>query len=443
MKRFTEILSGSAVMLFHVSLTGWLFCLSKINVEFEAMSLNYLPLCAVLLGAYYLDRLMLRRGLPVPVFALAQIALVALGAYVFVSSAYLQPFKTGTVVMNCIVFCLGFVVADFVAWMPTNEGGVLLRFDGLAVMIIILLALDHILSLPAAGGAIAMCAVSLFAALLSSVSMRSGRLAGRGGAVQGDPAVGKIMLGIVLGLMAALAGLLVMFATSGMKSFFGFMLEVGRRCLNAIVAALLWLYGMLERFMLWLSQFASDTPMEAVGAQQAGPAVEPDLSGGELSAVPGWLYPALIALAAAAVIFVIFRLRHVRVGKLRLHTPGVKIQTRSSGLRAAIAEMLQRLKAAISFRWRCLRWRKTAPGLLVWCERCVEKDARRLPGESGESFLRRLSRLGYAPELSKALESLAQLVERSFYSPAPMPVPADVYKTLKRGKFKTEKTDAD
>lgn len=441
MKKFTEILSGSAVMLFHVALTGWLFCLSKVNVEFEAMSLNYLALCAVLLPAYYLDLFMLRRGLPVPVFALAQIAFAAIGAWVFVQSAYLQPFKTGTVVMSCIIFCLGFVVADFVAWIPTNESGVLLRFDALTAMIIILLALDHILSLPAAGGAIAMCAVSLFAMLLSGVSMRSGRLAGRGTAVQGDPAVGKILLGVVLGLMALLAGLLVMFATSGMKSFFGFALELGRKCLRAVGAALLWLYGLLERFMLWLSQFASNEPMGAVNAPQSGPVIEPDLSGGELSAVPDWLYPALIALAAAAVVFAIFRLRHVRVGKQRFHTGVVRVQTRSSGLKAALGELLLRLKNLVLFRWRCLRFRKTAPGLLLWCEGRVEKSLRRLPGESGESFLRRLSRLGYSPELSAALESLAELVERSFYSPVPVTVPAEVCKSLRRGKFKTEKTD--
>ena len=176
MKRFTELLSGSSVMLFHAALTGWIFCLSKINTDFEAMSLNYLPLCAALLLAYYLDRLMLHMGVPVPVFAVAQIVFVGLSAWMFTKCIYILPFKTGAVVMNCIIYCMGFLIACYVAWMPTNENGVLMRFDALAVMLIILLVLDHVLVLPAAGGATAMCGVCMALMLASGISMRSGRL---------------------------------------------------------------------------------------------------------------------------------------------------------------------------------------------------------------------------------------------------------------------------
>lgn len=442
MKRFTELLSGSTVMLFHAALTGWMFCLSKINTDFEAMSLNYLPLCAALLLAYYLDRLMLHRGVPVPLFAVAQMVFIGLSAWLFTKCIYILPFKAGTVVMNCIIYCLGFLVACYCAWMPTNENGVLMRFDALAVMLIILLVLDHVLSLPAAGGATAMCGVCMLLTLTSSVSMRSGRLSGRGSAVQGDPAVGKILLAVVLAVMAGLAALLAAFASSGMKSFFGFIISTGKKCINALFAALVWLYGLLERFMLWLSQFASDEPMGPIENPQMGGAVDPDISGGELATIPSWIYPVLIAIACAIIIFFIFRLRHVRVGRVHYVSTGVRIQKRRSGWKKAMLELLNRLKSAVLFRWRCLRWRKTAPALLVRCERRVEKEYSRQAGESGESFLRRLSGCDYAPELSAALKSLADCVERSFYSPKPVAVPADVYKTIRRGKFKTEKTDA-
>ena len=442
MKRFTELLSGSSVMLFHAALTGWMFCLSKINTDFEAMSLNYLPLCAALLLAYYLDRLMLHRGVPVPVFAVAQIVFVGLSAWMFTKCIYILPFKTGTVVMNCIIYCMGFLIACYVAWMPTNENGVLMRFDALAVMLIILLVLDHVLVLPAAGGATAMCGVCMALMLASGISMRSGRLSGRGSAVQGDPAVGKILLGVVLAVMAGLAALLVMFATSGMKSFFGFIISTGKKCLNALFSALVWLYGLLERFMLWLSQFASDEPMGPIENPQMGGAVEPDISGGELTTIPPWIYPVLIAIVCAVIIFFIFRLRHVRVGRVHYVSASVRIQKRQSGWKKALLELLRRFKSALVFRWRCLRRRKSAPALLVWCEGRVEKEYCRRPGESGESFLRRLSGLPYAQELSEALGKLADCVERSFYSPKPIAVPADVYKTIRHGKFKIEKTDA-
>ena len=85
MKRFTELFSGSSVMLFHVALTGWMFCLAKINNDFQEMSLNYLPLCAALLLAYYLDRLMLHKGAPVPLFAVNR--------YASPSTAIAEPWK--------------------------------------------------------------------------------------------------------------------------------------------------------------------------------------------------------------------------------------------------------------------------------------------------------------------------------------------------------------
>ena len=442
MKRFTELLSGSAVMLFHAALTGWLFCLAKINSDFQVMSLNYLPLCAALLAAYFLDRLMLHRSVPVPVFIVAQLLFIGLGAWLYTQCVVLQPYKTGSVVMNCIIYCLGFLVADYVAWMPTNENGVLMRFDALAVMLVILLALDKLLALPAAGGAIAMCAVCLLLMLLSSVSMRSGRLAGRGSAVQGDPALGRVVLGAVLGLLAVLAGLVVAYAAGGVKSISEFLLNVINTCISAVKTALLWLYALFERFMLWLTSFMDPGPMGAVGMAPMGGGPEPEIEAGELGAIPFWIYPALIALAAAVLIFVIFRLRRLKVGRVHFASAPVRVEKRSSGLKKALLELFARLKAAVLFRWRCLKNRKTAPALLVWCEGRVDKSLRRRADESGESFLLRLSRCGYGPELSKALESLANCVERSFYSPAPIPVPAEVYKTLKRGKFKMEKTDA-
>ena len=442
MKRFTEILSGSAVMLFHVALTAWLFCLSRLNSEFAEMSLNCLPLCAVLLLGYYLDMLMMRKGAPVPVFAAAQIAFVALAVWVFTQSVHLEPYKSGTVIMNCIIYCLGFLVADFVAWMPTNESGVLLRFDALAVMLIILLVLDELLILPAADTAMLMCAVCLVLMLLSAISMRSGRLAGRGRAVTGDPVVGRIALVVVFVLLAVLAVLVVMYATSGMKSFSEFCLMVINAVVAAVKAVLLWLYGLLEAFMLWLSQFAADVEMEAVGLEMSGTAA-PEISGGEVGEMPGWIYPVLIVLAAAALVFIVYRLRHVRLGRVHFSVGNVQVQKRQSGLKKALLDALRRGLGALSFGWNCLRWRKTAPGLLAWVERRVEPAQRRRDGESGEAFLRRLSSCGFGCELSSALLTLADSVERSFYSPVPAAVPAPVYKTLRRGKFKTEKTGAD
>ena len=60
MRRFTEILSGSAAMLFQVALTGWMFALSEINFDFVTMELNYILLSAVMLLGYYINMAVMR-----------------------------------------------------------------------------------------------------------------------------------------------------------------------------------------------------------------------------------------------------------------------------------------------------------------------------------------------------------------------------------------------
>ena len=111
MKRFAEILSGSAAVLFQMALTGWMFALSKINFDFVVMELNYLLLCAILLAAYFINMAVIRRGVPVPVFAIIESGLVAAGAFAFVKSVHLEPFALRTVIINCVIYCLGFAAA--------------------------------------------------------------------------------------------------------------------------------------------------------------------------------------------------------------------------------------------------------------------------------------------------------------------------------------------
>lgn len=440
MKRFTEIISGSAVMIFHVALTGWMFCLSEVNHDFTFMSLNYLYLSAVLLLAYYIDRILLSHSVPVPIYVGVQIVFVAAGIYVFVKSAAIEPFQISTIVINCIVFVMGFVVAAFVSWYPTNTNGIVMRFDGLAAMLIILLVLDEILLLPAADGAAAMCAVSLVLCLVSAISLKSGQLSGRGSAVQGNPALGRIMLGVAFGIIGILAFAVVLYATSGMKSFSEFCLDVINSCWEAVKTALLFIYAVFEKIMLWLTRFYEPDEMSA-GAVEMGGTLVIEPGSEEVGEVPGWIYWFLGALGAALLAYILFKLRHVRVGRMKSRRVVVYDIRRESGLGKALKQLLEKLISAIGYRYKCLRYRRSAPGLLVWCEKHVDTSQRRTADESGERFLRRIAASGPGEEMASALNSLAFLVERSFYSPQPLGVPRELYKTIKHGKFKAEKTD--
>lgn len=440
MKRFTELLSGSAAVLFQVAMTGWMFALSEINFDFEYMGLNYVLLSAVMLLAYYLNIVIMRRGVPVPVFAVVQLVFVAAGIFAFINAAELVPYTLRTVIINCIVYCLGFAVAAFLAWTPTNQNGILIRFDALALMIVVLLVLDHVLFIPGADGALGMCVFCLVVTLLASISLKSGALAGRGSAVQGNPALGRIMLFVVFGIIALLAVLVVIYAASGVKSFSEFLLNIITVCITAVKAVLIYLYGLFERFVLWLAQFMKDAPMEAVGAGETvtvGPEISEEVEG----EMPGWIYYALGGIGLAALGFIIFKLRKLTAVKVRSHAAVITTVRRESGLKKALKELWLKIKTELSFRYNCLRYRRSAPGLLAWCEKKAAGELSRAVDESGERFLLRLGSV-LGGESGEALAELAALVERSFYSPCPATVPTPLYKKVRKTEFKAKKTEA-
>lgn len=438
MKRFTEYLSGSAAVLFQVALTGWMFALSEINFDFVSMEMNYVLLSAVLLCAYYLNLLIMRRGVPVPLFVLIELALVAAGIFAFVRSTKTEPYELRTVIINCIVYCLGFAVAAFISWSPTNQNGILMRFDALAVMTAVMLVLDQLLFMPGAKGSLNMCYVSIVLTVISAVSIKSGALAGRGSAVEGNGALGKILLFIVAGIMGVLALLVIIYASSGVKSFSEFLLNIIRACINAAKAVLSYLYTLLERFVLWLSQFFSDTPSEAIGALPGVGSAEVEITEEVAVNIPVWIYYILAALAAAAIIWLLLRVRKLKTAKIRSRAVVVGKVRRESGLMKALKELWLKLKEEALFRFRCLRYRRSCAGLLVWCEKKSPEELSRRSGESGESYLLRIGKvLGGDSEL--AFARLAELVERSFYSPRTANVPPELYRTIKKTRFKANK----
>ncbi len=440
MKRFTEILSGSAAVLFQVALTGWMFALSRINFDFIYMELNYFVLSAVLLCAYYLNLIIMRKGISAPLFILIEVAMVAAGVFAFVHSVETEPYELRTVIINSIIYCFGFAVAAFISWNPTNQNGILLRFDALAIMVVIMLVLDHFIGMPAARGCLNMCYVSLALTLMSAVSIKAGALGGRGSAVEGNGVLGRILLIILAGIMALIALLAVIYASSGVKSFSEFLLSLIKTCLNALKSAFLYLYGLLEKFVLWLSRFSRDVEMEAVGMQ---PGVgNPDIDAVQQIniSIPGWIYAALAAVALAVLVYILFRLRKLKTAKLRPQAAVVIKVQRRSGLADALRELWDKIKAALAFRWNCLRYCRSPAGLLVWCEKKSPEELARLKGESGETYLLRIAAL-IGGESEKALAGLACAVERSFYSPKSESVSKELYRSVRKVKFKVSKQE--
>lgn len=167
MKRSTMILNGSSAVIFQVALTAWMFCLSSINFDFEALGLSFLHICAVPLILYYINFFLLERTVPIPVYIVTQLAFLALGIFLFIKTTVIDPLVLRTMIINGIIYATAFITAAFVAWDPVHTTGLLLRFDFLAIMMILLLLLDNIRVLPAFSSTAAMCGSALVFTLLT------------------------------------------------------------------------------------------------------------------------------------------------------------------------------------------------------------------------------------------------------------------------------------
>ncbi len=440
MKRLTEFISGVAAMLFQLAFTAWMFCLSEINFNFDALGLNYVLLGAILIAAWLADRFLLGRGVAVPVLAGVQLIFVAAGVWAFVSSAVIEPFVLRTVILNCIFYSIGFVIAIFVAWEPVTHIGILLRLDALVIMTVIIMALDAILGLMGAAATQTVCLAALAFCVLSAVSLRSGALEGRGSAVEGSPALGRIMLFTVVGVIAAMAAAVIAFAAGGVRSFSEFLLSLIRSAWQLIKAFLLWLYQLIERFILWLTSLFDPGPAGPIEMESMEGMGDMEMDMGTAS-LPGWVYWVLIALAVCAAAYILFRLRKVRTVRVKLQRSYVVSAKRENGFTAELRRLWKKLREALRFRVNCLCYARSAPGLLVLCERRAPEPCRRQCHESGEAFLRRLADEG-CESGGEALAELAGAVERCFYSPAAEKVSRELARAVRRVKYKKfEKPD--
>lgn len=433
MNKRTEIISGAAAMLCHVSVTGWLFCLSQVNSNYEKMSLSIVPLCAFLIAAYLLSRILLRRGIPLSAFVAVETALCAASVFLFIRCVGLVPHKAGPVVFGSVLFAFFTVIAAFTAYSPPGKNAMLLRFDAIAIIMVLTLLANNFRPLMMLSEIMAMCFASLASLLLALILMSSERKRGTG-AVSGSRIAGKMIVFGTLAAVVLVAGFIMSFALDGFSGLSALCLRALKAAGNAILSVAAYLYGALERLLLWLIEIFGSKDLEpydtgdlAVGGTAGG-----DFTGGETLQVPTVFYVILGIIAAMAVAFVIYKLRRKRVTVPRYRRVYVETR-RESGLREVFFKWLSKLKKGFVFYINCVRYRKTAPGLLAYCERKTHGEKARR-NESGERFLLRLSDNARSPEVGEALRCLAALIERSFYSNERIAVPTGIYKTIRRAR---------
>lgn len=412
----------------------WLFCLSKIQNECSVMRISPALMAAFLLCAYLLSRALTSRGISLSLYVLIQLLLSAAGVLLLLRTMHLSPGGSGTRVLMCVIFAGGVFTSAALAVEPPKLSSLVTCFDVVVLFALILLLLGRFLELPALEPALWTCVAAIAASLGALIAGRVEREGSRA-SVRGSPAAGRALIAGVFALMAAAAALLTAFASGGVRSLSEAALAALKWCWGLVVSAAGFVLGLLERFIMWLSQFVNDDPA-ALGGMPAAP----QMPGGDYEmeelTLPPWLGYAALALCAAVLVLLLLRLRRERTASRtvlrRRHT---SVEMRQSGLSRALRELWSRLCRALRYRADCIRFRKTPAGLLAWCERRVPKSERRALSESGSQFLLRLSASASGAEQSAALKELSKLVERSFYSAHPCAVSPELYKTVRKCRF--------
>ena len=435
MKKSTELITGGALMLTYAAFTGWLFCLSVIQNHCTDMHLRPVLPALYLLAVYAVDCALSGRGASLSLYVGLQLLFAGAGFALFQFSVALAPGGLGTRILLGVIYACGAFTAGFAAPERIRQQTLIFCFDTLVIMAVILLLLAHFLTLPALTPALGACFAAMGAALAAMIVCRVGK-DGLPSAARGSAGAGRALLIALLALAGGVSALLVALAAGALEGLSAALVRFGTWSAGVVKRAVLLVMGLIERVLLWLSRFTDDVPVEA-GPGFAGTAAEETTLEGISMDVPAWVYAAAGIIIAALLVLLLFHLRLERVtGKKTLRRRHyAAVQKRENGLFQALRRLFAALAGKVRYRLACVRYRRTAAGLLAWCERRAPREKRRRRGESPGQFLTRLSGEVSGAESAGALTTLAALAERAFYSPAPVPVPPELYRAVRRCRF--------
>ena len=195
----------------------------------------------------------------------------------------------------------------------------------------------------------------------------------------------------------------------------------------------------LNFLLYWLASLFPDVSGELM-AEPAPEIVVTDEMTEELQ-LPPWVLAVLgavgICIIAAVLIYLLFRLRKLRLGGKTVGVAGGIVERK----RPSFSSWLRRVWAALCERVRFLYvtivMRGSLQELYLYLKRAGRRlDCRQKPGETPCAFVRRAARAteGTAgPELSPALEELARALGACLYAPvAPPPLPGETARCIRR-----------
>ncbi len=434
MKRSTQVISGIAGCLFFTSLLGFLVCLSRVSNHSDLLSPNYPLLAGILVITFLLDLLMTGKGVPAPLFIVLQIFFCALNALSFLAAFTMDPVKRGTIVLFCTIWVIFYLAAVYTLGVPTSHSSMSGRFDFLTIMMIILFFLDRFIVLSNAIQAEWMCGIALIVCVLALISDNLSRSSAGGSSKQAKKN-GRLLLVGVTAFIVLLAAIVYIMGSGRIRSFSELIRTAFLGILHGIRALTSWLWSVFDMATHWLASvvhFSNEMVQDEEEVISTGDVLL-EFNGSNIS-VPWYFYLILSLIAVAVLILLIWKLHGVRITRRSHSNRSTKAQ-RDSQFSSECNSFIARFRSMISFRIQCIKLRHTAPGLLLYCERHVPHSAKRKAGESGESFLIRLTNFTESEEEKATLKELAVLVERTFYAKGHETVPDTLYHAVRSIRY--------
>ena len=435
MSRTAEYMSGLTMVYCCAAMAVWMLSLLPVNASGAALTLRLFPVI-LLPGVFYLlNAGLMERKVHLSLLLILDILLGAACFALFWTGLTITPEMPVTRLAFTVLFLLSLGAALYIAWDPVRSGTVIGCFDWMVVLLIVYLAMQkqNLTLLP-----VQVPALCAFAMALSFVTMIRIRLdrTGASGASVGNAGAGRILFAVLIVLIAG-AAVLIAFAASGMLH--GLSTAVWAAASAAGSAALLLigqLYRLLEAAVLWLLQWLPGGEIEGDGSETA--AAEETSASAEMAAgaVPMWFYVLIAVLAAALVLFLLYRLRRIRMDK-RTGTQREADAVRTGGLKQALLLWIAAVRARVTLMMHYRRKKKTPAGMLFWCERHFRRSCPRRAGESGEAYLRRLADAPAGEAAAEPLRELADRIERAFYAPEGADAAAgdpDLYRRLRAAR---------
>lgn len=421
------------MVLSYTAFVCWLFAMTIL--ENNCTFMRFTPELYVLfyLGVYALDVLMVRKSVNLAVFVGLQLLLAAVSVWLFIQLAEIEPFHTGTVIFMGIFTVGGVFACAYTASDPVQPKNLIFYFDSMVVLMILMLIFDHAMELFMVSSTLIMCFSAMALSMLSLISVRVIR-EDKMPKQKANHIAGRIMVALVVILILAFTAILVLFASSGAQSLSQALYSGFKWVIGTLASWGRFFMEKLETFLLWLIQFLPKDNYDTL-EESAAVSMEGGTSSGVQIPIPRYFFYLAAVIALIWLLKFLLSMRKEDAGRDK-ETPIINTDAKRSGtLFSGLRMLLQDIGAWLRFHADCIRYRNTAPGLLLWCEKHVPKAKHRKTGESGPAFLLRLSQGELNETQQNALIQLSHLTEQSFYSPAPVSVPDEICKAVKSCRF--------